>query len=136
MGSTQIIIYFNTIFCSKCRWVNLTISNRFIMFFDVLLYYYISLKLSIIFFLFCGDMYLSFGISMKCYIFYCSEAIKAFVILSVIKITSCFCCFLNCFFEAVLKASVVDCLAWSRSFRLYLLLKCLLMFLPIFLRIF
>ena len=32
------------------------------------------------------------------------------------QITSCFCCFLNCFFLAVLKASVVDCLAWSGNF--------------------
>ena len=39
-------------------------------------------------------------------------------------------------FEAVLSASVADCLAWSRSFWFYLLLKFLLIFLPIFLPIF
>ena len=48
------------------------------------------------------------------------------------QITSCFLCFLNCFFETVLNASVADCLAWSRSFWLYLPLEFSLIFLPIF----
>ena len=52
------------------------------------------------------------------------------------QITSCFCYFLNCFFEEVLNTSVPHCLAWSKTFWLYLPLKFLLIFLPTFLTIF
>ena len=52
------------------------------------------------------------------------------------QVTSCFCCFLNCFSKEGLSTFVADFLAWSRSFSLYLLLKFLLTFLPIFLPIF
>ena len=51
------------------------------------------------------------------------------------QIVSCFCCCLNCFPEAIFSASVADCLAWSRSFWLYLLFKLLLIFFQWFLPI-
>ena len=52
------------------------------------------------------------------------------------KVISCFCCFLNCFFEVALMASFAYCLAGSRSFRLYLPLKFLLIFSSKFWQIF
>ena len=66
-----------------------------LLFFDIsLLYYYITLRSSIIFCLFSGDIYLSLGISLSRPIFYasfvtiselfCGEVLETFVILSAI----------------------------------------------------
>ena len=52
------------------------------------------------------------------------------------KITSYFSCFLNCSFWSSVKWIFTDFLAWSRRFWLYLKLKLLLTFLPIFISIF
>ena len=49
------------------------------------------------------------------------------------QITSCSCCFFNCSFEAVISASVADCLEWLRSLWLNFPLKFLPIFSPIFL---
>ena len=48
------------------------------------------------------------------------------------EIISYFCCFVIYFLEVVLFASVANCLWWLQSFWLYLLLKFLLAFLPVF----
>ena len=94
----------------------------------IILYSYVNLNSSIICCLSSGDIYLSFGIYVSL-----STVSKYFVMIFVFcnftstfitnQITSCFCCFLNCFFEAVLWVSVADCLARSRNFWSYLLLK-------------
>ena len=107
-------------------------------FFDIsLLYYYFNLESSIISFLFSGDMSLSDSfvtVSELC----CCEFFETFVILPSydlatatavllpIKSPVASAAFWIALFEAVLKASVADCLAWSRSFWLYLPLKFLL----------
>ena len=121
-----LIIYLNPIFC----WC---IAN--LLFFDIsLLYYYANLNSSITC-IFSGDIYLSFGISLLPSPF--SECIKdffeEFVILSTIlfpiKSPVAFSVFWISLFEAAFIASVVDFLALSRTFWLYLLLKCVPMFL-------
>ena len=77
-------------------------------------------------------IYLSLGISLSCSfvtvfeLFRC-EVFETFAILSAIsfsiKSPVASAVFSITFFEAALSASVADCLAWSRSFCLYLLLK-------------
>ena len=117
-----------------------------LFFFDVtVLYYYINLRSSIIFWLSSGDIYLSFGISLSCSfvivseLFY-NERLGTFVILLAIllpiKSPVASAVFWITFSELVLSASVADYLAWKRSFWLYLTLKVLLIFLPAFLAIF
>ena len=110
-----------------------------------LLYYYInpwSFKIQCLFF---EDTYLPFGISLSnpVSLLTVSELfsgdwgfcnfISNFI---TYQITSCFCSFINYFFEAILSASVADCLAWSRRFWLYIPLTFWLMFLLIFLLVF
>ena len=70
-------------------------------------------------------LYLSLGISLSSPIFsvsievapepFCNEVIETLAILSEIfianRITSCFCCFLNIFFEVVLNTSLPNYLA-------------------------
>ena len=80
-----IIFYFNQIFCPKFRWLIWCIV------FDVLsLYYYINLSLSVIHYLFSGDIYLSFSIFLSSSIFsvsistvsepFCGERLETFVV--------------------------------------------------------
>ena len=114
-----------------------------LLFFDIpllLLYYYINLRSSIIFCLCYGDAYLSLSISSSLVSqLFCSEVFKTLVILLAIlfpmKSPVASAVFWTTLFELVLRASVADCLAWSRSVWLYLLLKFLFMFLPTFLTI-
>ena len=93
--------------------------------FDVL-YYYVNIRLSIIFCLFSGDVCLFIGISVSLLTFtwiilwwtfwnFCNF-ISNFITK---EITSFFSYFLNCllFFEAVLSVLVTNCLEWSRSFK-------------------
>ena len=67
---------------------------------------------------------------------FCDEVVKTFVILFANLSPVASVAFQIVLLEAVLSASVADCLTWSRSPWLYLLLKFLLMFLPIFLLMF
>ena len=113
------------------------------LFFDIpLLSYYINLRSSIIFCIPRWDIYLSLGISLSCSVIiisglFCGEILQVFVILLAIllpiKSPVISAVFWITFFEVVLSAFVADCLTWSRSFWLYLLLTFLLIFLPIFL---
>ena len=102
-------------------------------FFDIpLLCYYINLRSSIFFCLSSGDVYLSLGISLSCSFvivseLFCSELLETFVILLTIllpiKSPVASAVFWITLLEVVLKASVADYLAWSRSFWPYLPLK-------------
>ena len=103
-----------------------------------------------IFCLFLEICIISLGISLSCSIFsasfvtvselFCGKLLETFVILSA------FYCQLNhhllqlffwiALYKTVLSATVAHCLAWSRSFWLYLLLIILLMFLPMLLIMF
>ena len=105
-------------------------SNNFIIFwYPIIIYlYYINLRSSIIFYLSSGDIYLSLGISLWNPIFsssfvielFCGEFVETLVTLSAIllpiKLPVESAVFIIALFEAVSSASVVDCLAWSRSF--------------------
>ena len=101
-------------------------SNRFVIFwYSVLFIYYINFTSSIICWLFSGDIYLSFGISLLRSVFsalavfkiFCDEA---FVILSAIllpiKSQADSAVFRIILFEAVFIESVVDLLALPRRF--------------------
>ena len=104
------------------------------LFFDTpLLYYYTNLNSSIICFLFSGDMYLSFGDFDSSLSLLFLDFLETLVILSSIylpiKSLVASAVFWTALFEAVFIASVVDFLALSRSFLLYLLLNCVFMFL-------
>ena len=119
------------------------LSNKFIIFIYsiTIYYYYINLRWSIIFCLYSGDIYLPLNISPSFVsgLFFC-DVFETLVILSTIlfpiKSRVASAVFSIAYFEAVLRASVADFLAWTRSFWLYLLLKFLLTLLPIFLPIF
>ena len=118
-----------------------------LLFFNIpSLYYYINLRSSIIFclssrdiYLSSGDTYLSLGIPLIVVseLFYC-EVFETFVILLAIllpiKSPVASAVFWITLFEVVLSASVLDYLAWSRGFWLYLPNGYL--FLTMFLRIF
>ena len=113
------------------------LSNKFIIFGIPLLYCYFSLRSSIIFYLSSGDTYFPLGISLSCFFvtvseLFCIEFLEIFVILSAtllpFKSPVAFAVFWTALFEAVLRALVVDCLAWSKVFWLYLLFKFLLIF--------
>ena len=63
------------------------LSNKFIIFGIPLLYYYFSLRSSIIFYLSSGDTYFPLGISLSCFFvtvseLFCGEFLEIFVILS------------------------------------------------------
>ena len=104
-----------------------------------LLCYYINLSPSIISCLFSGDIYLSLGLYFYTFLYFfiilicnCLWTILLWILWNFFyfigncitnQITSCFCFFLITLFQAVLNASVADCLAWSRVFWLYLPLK-------------
>ena len=115
--------------------------GNFFFFFDIsLLYYYINLRSSIIFCLSSGDAYFSLRISMSCSfvivfeLFY-GELLETLILLAIllpIKSPVVSVAFLIILFVEVLRASVADCLAWSRRYWLYLPLKFLLIFLLIF----
>ena len=104
-----------------------------LLFFDILLYYYTNLNSSIFFGLFVWRYRFFFGISTSSLasLFYeCSsleEFLEMFVILSAIllriKSPVASAGFWITFFEAVFIASVIDFLAVSRCFWLYLLLR-------------
>ena len=104
-------------------------TNLFI--FDIpLLYYYTNLNSSIIYCLFSGDIYLSFGISIsfcECNSF--EDFFERFVVLSAmllsIKSLVVSAGFSIALFEAVFIASVVDFLAALKRFWLYSLPKSL-----------
>ena len=108
----------------------------------LLLYCYFSLRSSIIFCLFSGDIYLSLGIYLSCSFaavsaLLCCVFFETLVILLAIllpiKSPVASAVFSIALFKAVLNSSVTDCLAWLRRFWIYLSLKFLLIFLPIFL---
>ena len=112
------------------------ISLFFLYSFIILLQYYINSRSLIICCLFSGDIYLSVSIScsLVCELF-CGEVFENFVILPAIlfpiKSPVPSAVFWTTLFEAVLSASVADCLGWSRNFWLYLQFKFLLIILPI-----
>ena len=127
------------------------IIKYFLLFFGIpLLYYYIILKSSINFCLSSGDIYLSLVISLSCLIFpfsfiiifelFYGDIFETFIILSAIflpiKSPVASAVFWIALFEAVLSASISDCLASSRRFWLYLPLKFVFIFLPFFGHIF
>ena len=105
------------------------LSNKFIIFDIQLLYYYTNLNSSIISYLFYGDIYLSFGISVlssfvfKCNSFKCNSfgdfetLITWSAILLPIKSPVSSAVFWIILFEAVFIASVVDFLALPKIFR-------------------
>ena len=113
----------------------------FFFFFDISsFYYYINLRSSTVFCFSSGNIYFFryFFIILICN---CLWIIVLWIFLNFCdfisnfitnQITSCFCCFWITFSELFLNASAADCLVWSRSFWLYLLLEILLIFLPIF----
>ena len=121
-----------------------------ILFFSIpLLYVYINLRPSIIVWVFFQERYIYLGISLSCSISSVSfgtvsellrgKVLETFVTISNFitnDIINYFKFFSVAHLEAVLNVSVEDCLAWSRSFWLYLLLKFLFKFLPVFLLIF
>ena len=125
--------------------VDLVYCLKNLLFFGIsLLYYYINLRSSILFCLCFGGLHLTYFF-VRLYIFWfisnCFRIIlwwscQDFCNFICKFVSSCFCCFQIVLLEAVLSASVADCLTWSRSPWLYLLLKFLLMFLPIFLLMF
>ena len=89
----------------------------------IILYYHINLRSSIIFCLSFGEIYLSlsvpFSFVFNFILFFIRFPIKSPVASAI---------FWFALFEAVLYASVPDCLAWSRNFWLCLWLKFLLIF--------
>ena len=96
-----------------------------------LLYCYFNLRSSIICCLFSEDIYLSSGISLSCSFVTISklfryEFFEALIILSAIKLPFASVDFSFSLFQAVLNASVSDCLASWRRFWLYLPIKLLL----------
>ena len=108
-----------------------------------MLYYYINIRLSLIFGLSSGNIYIHFfrylfimlicnglWITLLC-IFWNSISN-----LITNQITSFLCYFWVTLFEVVLSASVANCLVWSKSFWKYLPLTFLLILLKIFLPIF
>ena len=127
------------------------LSNNLLFFGISLLYYYINLKSLIILCISFGDIYLFLDIFfIKSCIFFVSfsavselfsgEVFETFAILLLldlftrsaillpIKSPFASAVFWIALFEAVLTASVADCLVWSRSFWLHLLFKVLLIF--------
>ena len=123
----------------------LVVSSNSLLFFDIALlcyfrYFYINLRSSIIFCLFSADIYLSLSIcSLFVSIFsslFCGDVFETLVIwqsiLFPIKSPVASAVFLIALFEEVFSASVADCLAWSRPFWLYALLKFLLIFFQYF----
>ena len=85
-----------------------------------------------------GDIYFSVSISSSFVSeLFCGEVLSNFIVILLailfpIKSPVASAVFWIALFEAVLRVSVVDCLAWSKSFWLYLLLKFSLYFYPYF----
>ena len=132
---------FQPFFLSKIQMVDLVYYLINLLFFDIpILYCYINLRSLIIFWPYSRDIYVSSGISSLCSFvtvskLFCDELFKKFLVLAIllpIKSPVVPAVFLIRFLEAVLKASLVDCLAWWRSFWLYLPLTFLIIFLPVF----
>ena len=129
--STWVFIYFNAIF--------LTLSNKFIVFYTLLLYYYINLRSLTTCCLFSEDIYVYISFfwyfSMQscifCFTFNCLQTILWWSDFNINQIAICFICFLNCSFSNSFKSISSRLLAWSRSFWMYLQLKFLTMFLTI-----
>ena len=132
--STWVSIYFKPISCSKFGWLICCIVYE--------IYYFLYLTSLIIYCPFSGDIYLSSVISLSNIVFFCFtfncpwtilyEVLDTFVTLSAIllpiKLPVVSAIFWITVFEAVLSACVADCLAWSKIYWLYLLLKFLLNF--------
>ena len=108
-----------------------------LLFFDILLlYYYVNVRVSIVFLLFlryiafcryffimlsiCYFIYNCFWIILWRSLWGVSNFISDFISN---QITRCLCCFWITLFEAILSASVRDCLTWPRSFFRYSLLR-------------
>ena len=100
-------------------------------------YYNTNLRSSIFFFINSGDIYFFLSIFLFVSKLFYDEVFEALLILSAISfpihLTVASAVFWMTLFENVLKASIADCLAWSRRSLLYLLFKILLIFLQIFL---
>ena len=101
------------------------LSNKFTIFYIPLWYYYINLRLSIIFCLFSGNIYFYLGVFLSCSFVTTSELfcgkffwdLRNFISnFMTNQTTSCFCCFSNYFLWTSFKCLFADCLAWSRSF--------------------
>ena len=143
--SRSFIIYSNL---NLDGWFDLVYYLINLFFFDIpSFYYYINLRSSIIFCLFSGDIYISFFryFSIKSKFsasfitvseLFCDEVIETLLILSAlllpIKSPVASAIFWIALSEAVLSAYVVDYWACSRNFWLYLPLKLLFIFSPIF----
>ena len=100
--------------------VDLVYYLRSLLFFDIpLLYYYINLNSSIICGLSSGDIYLTFAISVSLSVvsdlFSGDFCLIVLAILLPIKSPIASAVFWTALFEAVLSASVADCLAWSKN---------------------
>ena len=115
--------------CSKLRWLIFVSPDKFIIFwYSITIYYhYHILSSSIIFYLSFGDMHISLSTSSSFVSeFFCGGVFETLVVLLAIlfpiKLPVACATFCVTLFEAVLSASVADCLAWWRSFWLYLLL--------------
>ena len=88
-----------------------------------LLYYFINIRSSIIFCFSVEDIYLSWGISLSCSFvsvsaLFCSKSLSA-ISLTIKSPVAFAVFFFIAFFEAVLSASVANCLVWSRSFWMF-----------------
>ena len=110
-------------------WFGVLSSKSIFYMYIPLLSYYINPRSSIIFWLFSVDRCRSFGqnsVFSVSEVFF-GEVLETFVTFSEIllpmKSAVASVIFWNALFEAVLSASVADCLAWSRSFWLYSLRK-------------
>ena len=139
LSSKCVSIYFNPIFCPKFKWLIWCIVKQVYYFF---IFHYCAILLI--------SNHLDFpvfllDISFACWFvsvseLFCCKHFENFVILPAVllPIKSPVACsfsfiFLIYLFEAILNASVADCIAWSRCSWLYLPLKFLLIILPIFL---
>ena len=123
------------------------LSNKFIIFWYpmIMQYCYANFLQSIIFCVSSLDIFPFLGIYLSCsfitvFKLFCCDALEIFLILSAILrpigslVNSAI--FLNYSFGSNWSKSMAKYLALSRNFWLYLMLKLLLMFLPIFLAIF
>ena len=136
--STSVTTYLNLIFCPKFGWFIDALSKNFCFIFHYYTIIFISDNLQFLAFLL--EIYTYFFryffiILISNCLWRCSNFCNSISNFITNQITSCFCYFLNNFFEVVLYL-LQTWLVWSRSFRLYFSGKSLLMFLPIFLPIF
>ena len=101
-------------------------SNKFINFwYSIIILYYINLRSLIVLCLSYGDIYLPLSISSSFVseLFY-GKVYEAIVIVSKLSFPSV--AFLIALLEGVSSAYLADCLAWSQSLWLYLLLQAIL----------